>query len=88
MSANQITYKLLRRKPSVWAVEHDGRTGTVAKGPHDAAPSKRWKLDGDAGAHFFKSRRAAFHFFRTGEKFTVKPVYAVIGGRRSQKRVR
>jgi hypothetical protein len=90
MSA-KFTYKMLRRKPPKWHVTEGERTAYVIKNPDDQGRAKRWLLvpdNYDAPQKFFKSRRAAFHFFRTGEKFITKPVYAVIGGRRSQKRVR
>lgn len=87
MCRNQITYTLLRRKPAKWAVEFDGREGTVEK-TGIADRGVRWKLTTESGGGFFKSRRAAFHFFKTGERFETNPVYAVVGGRRSQKRVK
>jgi hypothetical protein len=91
MSANQITYKLLRRKPPKWHVTDGERTAYVIKNPDNQGRAKRWLVVPDnyeGKQKFCPSRRAAFHFFRTGEKFTTTPVYAVVGGRRSQKRVR
>lgn len=86
-SSNQISYTLLRRKPSKWEVEFEGRTATVER-TGIADRGTRWKLtDGQRGG-FFKSRRAAFHFFKTGERFVTKPIYSVVGGKRSQRRVR
>jgi len=77
-------YKMLRRKPSKWAVGHDGREGTVEK-TGDTARGRRWR---DDGGRLFPSRRAAFYFFETGHRFTTTPVYAVINGRRGTKRSR
>ena len=50
---------------------------------------RRWHLtiDGKPGG-WFPSKRAAKCFAETGKKFKTKPVFAVIGGRRSQKRIR
>lgn len=88
----QIKYTLLRRKPSKWAVEFEGRTGTVEK-TGDTGRSGRWKLTEDTSEdsrsiRHFRSRREAFHFFRTGERFETNPVFAVLGGRRGTKRIR
>lgn len=75
-------------KPIAWRVEFDGRTGKVSK-TGDATRSKRWHLEGTSyneDAHF-RSRREAFHYFKTGEKFKTKPVYAGMRGGGS-KRIR
>ena len=40
----------------------------------------------DVEVQYFPSRRAAFHFFKTGEKFEIKPVYASRG--KLQRRIR
>lgn len=93
MSTNtQIKYSLMRRKPSKWAIEFEGRTGFVEK-TGDTGRSGRWKLiectsEDSRSIRYFKSRRAAFHFFRTGERHETKPVYAVLGGRKGTRRIR
>lgn len=45
----------------------------------------RWLLE---GVGFFPSKRAAIYYEKYGKTFKTKPVYEVINGRRSQKRVR
>lgn len=82
-----FTYTLENKKPTVWRVEFDGRTGHVLKSEDDGVRSKRWQLKEGEETKFFKSRRAAFYFFRTGEKFETKPVFAR-GAKGSQKRIR
>ena len=77
--------KMLRRKPSKWAVEFDGREGTVEK-TGIADRGTRWRLTCEGGGGFFPSRRAALFFFETGERFKTNPVFLVVGGRRSAKR--
>lgn len=87
----RFTYELLRRKPSKWKVYFETRTAYVIKNPDNEGRAKRWLLvpDNYEGAQgFFPSRRAAFHFFKTGKRFTTKPVFAVMGGRRGTKRIR
>ena len=79
-------YKLLRRKPSKWAVSDGTRTGTVEK-TGSTERRKRWRLHAEKGG-FFPSRRAAMHFFTTGERFKTRPRFAVVNGRRSTKRSR
>jgi len=77
----KFIYEMLRRKPSKWAVEFEGRTGTVEK--MDKLPrGKRWRLvTGDERnvLKYFRSRREAFHYFKTGERFTTNPVYQRTG---------
>lgn len=83
-----FSYTLESSKPTTWRVECGGSFGFVMKN-EDTSRSKRWILitdpeQNDGGVlegekKFFKSRRAAFHFFKTGEKFETKPVYDVRG---------
>ena len=85
---SKFTMKIVRRKPSKWAVEFDGRTGFVEKTGRTER-IRRWKLtlpDGPGG--YFASRRGAIHYFVTGEKFETNPVFAVLGGRRGTRRIR
>jgi len=82
-----IKYEMVSRKPlPVYKVEHEDRFAVVRK-----TEDNRWELRGygtDCESLFFKSRRAAFHFFETGEKFKTNPVFAVMGGRKGTKRIR
>jgi hypothetical protein len=50
----------------------------------------RWCLVNDEGKRqgFFPSKRAAECWARTGKTFKTKPVYAVVKGRKTQKRIR
>ena len=86
-TSNNPTIKMLRRKPSKWAVEFGEKSGTVER-TGIADRGTRWKLVSNFGGGFFPSRRAAFHFFVTGERFKTNPVFEVINGRRSTKRSR
>ncbi len=81
--------KIVGRKPIAYRVEFDGRVGEVFR-TGDTTRSKRWHLDGVSynESKDCTSRRAAFHFFKTGEKFVTKPVYQVLGGRKGNKRIR
>jgi hypothetical protein len=75
---------MIERKPfPIYKVEHEDRFATVKK-----VDNKRWELFLANESLFFKSRRAAFHFFETGEKFKTNPVFAVMGGRKGTKRIR
>jgi hypothetical protein len=82
-----IKYEMTERKPlPTYKVEHDDRFAEVKK-----TEDNRWELRGlgtDCESLFFKSRRAAFYFFETGEKFKTNPVFAVLGGRKGQRRIR
>lgn len=82
-------YEMVGRKPAKYNVEFEGRTGIVFQ-TGDPTRSKRWHLDGVSydESRDFQSRRAAFHYFKTGEKHTTKPVFQVLGGRKGQKRIR
>lgn len=80
-----FSYTLEKRKPAVWRVEADGRTGYVLKRDDEGDRAKRWQLTVGEETTYFKSRRSAFVFFRTGEKFSPKPVFA---DGRSGKRIR
>ena len=81
-----IKYELIGRKPAKYKVEFEGRTGTVFQ-TGGTSCGMRWTVaDDGANPSFFKSRRAAFHFFEHGTKFKLKPVYATRG--KSQKRIR
>jgi hypothetical protein len=82
-----MKYTLVERKPAVYDVEFDGRSGRVSK-TGDNTRSKRWHLIADGEDRYFRSRREAFHFFKTGEKFKTKPVYASLGGRGGTRRIR
>lgn len=82
-----VKYTMESRKPTVWKVEHEGRTGYVLKSEDDGVRCKRWQLTEGEETKFFKSRRAAFCFFETGKKFETKPVY-LRGARGSTKRIR
>lgn len=73
-----IKYEMVSRKPlPVYKVEHNGNFATVKK--TDGPRCKRWELFLATESKFFKSRRAAFHFFETGEKYKTNPVYASRG---------
>jgi hypothetical protein len=75
---------MIERKPfPIYKVEHEDRFATVKK-----VDNKRWELFLANESLFFRSRRAAFHFFETGEKFKTNPVFAVMGGRKGTKRIR
>jgi hypothetical protein len=81
--------KMDGEKPISYKVEFEGRKGVVFKtGNTDRA--KRWHLDGVSynESQDFRSRREAFHFFMTGEKFDTKPVFETLGGRKGSKRIR
>lgn len=85
-----ITYTMKERRPfPVYDVEFEGRRGKVFK-TGDTTRSKRWHLDGVSynESHDFRSRREAFYFFETGEKFETNPEFAVLGGRKGTKRIR
>lgn len=82
-----INYEMVGRKPATYRVEHDGKFATVKK-TGDTTRCKRWELFLANESLFFRSRREAFHFFETGEKFVTKPVYQVLGGRKGNKRIR
>lgn len=70
-----IKYEMVTRKPlPIYKVEHNGNFATVKK-----TEDNRWELFLANESKFFKSRRAAFHFFETGEKFKTNPVYASRG---------
>ena len=83
-----IKYTMETRRPNpAYAVDDGTKMGVVAK-TGDNTRSKRWvlQMEGEEDK-FFKSRRAAFFFFETGEKFVTKPIYAS-GARGSQRRIR
>ena len=85
-----ISYTMLRRKPTKWAVEFEGHTGTVEK--NSSKRGDRWKLtehesEDSNVVRYFKSRRAAFFFFEYGKQFETKPVYIKLG-RGGGKRIR
>ena len=82
-----FSYTHESRNPTVWRVEFEGRVGHVLKSEDDGVRCKRWQLTEGEDTKFFKSRRAAFYFFKTGEKFEPKPVYA-IRGKGGAKRIR
>jgi len=82
-----FSYEMVGRKPAVYKVEKGGEFATVKK-TGDTTRSKRWELFLANESLFFRSRREAFHFFKTGEKFVTKPVYQVLGGRKGNKRIR
>lgn len=86
-----MKYTMTQRKPfPIYDVEFEGKKGTVMKSEDEGVRCKRWILaeEGDEKMKFFKSRRAAFCFFTTGEKFKTNPIFAVLGGRRGTKRIR
>lgn len=84
-----MKHTLVQRKPSVYDVEFEGRRGRVSK-TGETTRSKRWHLEGVSynEERHFRSRREAFYFFETGEKFKTKPVYATLGGRKGTQRIR
>lgn len=94
-------YKLAGRDPVItWNVFLGDKIGQVFKNIDKPTPvSKRWCLvdltefrgqnlpnPQEVPILYFKSRRAAFSFFETGEKFELTPVYATRG--KAQKRIR
>ena len=84
-----IKYTMQERRPNpVYVVDDGTKMGMVEK-TGDTTRCKRWKLllEGEEDK-FFKSRREAFHFFETGEKYQTNPVFAVLGGRKGTKRIR
>jgi hypothetical protein len=94
-----IKYKMIQRRPfPIYDVEFEGKRGTLMKNGRRSVDSSgplnqrwRWSLVEDENlgeVKFFKSRRAAFCFFETGEKFKTNPVFAVMGGRKGTKRIR
>ena len=92
---NKFTMKMLRRKPSKWGLFDGHLAHAYVEKTGETARSRRWRLqpldvtlEHSGGPRYFRSRRAAVHYFVTGEKFETSPVFAVVGGRRSQKRVR
>jgi len=96
-----FSYKMEQRNPIVWNVTFGDKIGQVFRNIDKPTPrSKRWCLVDltefqgqdvenpvEVPILYFKSRRAAFHFFKTGEKFKTKPVYAGMRGGGS-KRIR
>ena len=82
-----VNYSLLRRNPTKWAVEFEGREAVVQK-TGLTKRGQRWRLLDGGNSLFFRSRREAFYFFRTGKKFVTTPVFAVLNGKRSLRRVR
>ena len=77
----------LRRPFPVYELTHEDRKAFLIKSEDTGVRCKRWSLKyEDGNQDFFKSKRAAVHFFRTGEKFKTKPVYANRG--KAQKRIR
>jgi hypothetical protein len=98
-----IKYEMVSRKPRpVYNVAFADKIGQVFKNlDKPVSIAKRWCLvdltefrgqNDPEGVEvpilYFKSRRAAFHFFETGEKFKTNPVFAVMGGRKGTKRIR
>lgn len=80
--------KMINRKPfPVYSLVEDTRKAFLVKSEDEGVRCKRWKMivnpDKDL---FFSSKRAAIHFFQTGEKYKTKPVYSVRN--KSQKRIR
>ena len=90
-----IECKLISRKPFLcYSVVCDGRKVFLVKSEKGSTErAKRWKMITTAscdieheGDLFFPSKRAAIHFFKTGEKFKTKPVYRSRG--KTQQRIR
>lgn len=49
----------------------------------------RWESETPEGVvKYHPSKRAATYWLKYGKTFKTNPVYAVVGGRRSQKRIR
>ena len=81
-----IKFEMVGRKPARYNVEFEGRTGSVFQ-TGEATRRMRWAMEHEGqNPQFFPSRRAAFHFFETGEKFVTKAVFAARG--KSQRRIR
>ena len=90
LTFNRPSMKMLRRKPSKWEVEFEGRKAVIEK-TSSTDRGIRWRLTPDGGhiaGGFFKSRREALYYFTTGERFKTTPRFAVVVGRRGTKRVR
>ncbi len=85
-----IECKMISRKPLLcYSVVMDSRKVFLVKNANGTERSMRWMLLVGIGEDkFFPSKRAALHFFKTGEKFKTNPVYAARGGKNSKIRIR
>ena len=90
-------YKMVQRTPLlIYNIKDGYRKAFVEKLPNSGR--KKWRLTvpmdnlpvSEGGepdsVYSFSSRRAAFHFFKTGEKFEVTPVYTTRD--KNRKRIR
>lgn len=78
--------KMISRKPSVYSLLDEVRECTLKNRPYEPR-SRRWELEVNLQDCIgFPSKRAAVHFFKTGEKYKTKPVYLSRG--KTQKRIR
>ena len=81
------------RKPSVYHVLNSVNHGALLANDPKATRAGRWRMltdwgDGMLSTRTFPSKRAALYFFEYGKTFKTKVIFSVIGGRKSQKRIR
>lgn len=75
-----IKIECIERKPTHWGVRCGNSVGIVGKSPRGVVRRHRWYLllPGEPTVRF-PSRRAAFHYFEHGTKFSPRPAYARTG---------